>query len=208
MLRRLAVLLLLLVPFCRANNQYSETREVAWDFSAGGRIELHLRYGDLKVLPSQGNHISIRYKMQSDHADFISKVSTRFEISPSSALLRIDAPRNGSVDVELEVPERSNLLLRVTAGDAVVGPIEGDKNIETYAGDIRIDLPEHFSAGAIDVKTHAGEVTAPWGKPNGWIGGSLRYDGGGKYNVHAHTFAGDIELKEQDGVEARKCPCD
>jgi hypothetical protein len=208
MLRRLAVLLLLSLRVCYANAQHTETREQTWDFASGGRVELHMRYGDVKVLAAQDDHLSIHYTMQSEHSDFISKVTTRFEISPSAALLRIDAPRNGSVDVELKVPESSNIWLRVTAGDIVIGPIDGNKNVETYAGDIRIDLPEHFDAGAIDVRTHAGEVTAPWGKPQGWIGGTLKYDGGGKQSIHAHTFAGDIELKEREGVEARKCPCD
>jgi hypothetical protein len=208
MLRRLAVLLLLSVRLCSANNHYAETREQTWDFAGGGRVVFHMRYGDLKVSPTQDDHLSVSYTMQSDHSDFISKVTTRFEISSTAALLRIDAPRNGSINVELKVPQSSNLRLRVTAGDVTVGPIEGDEDVETEAGDIRIDLPEHFDAGAVDARTHAGDVTAPWGEPRGWLGGSLKYDGAGKFSIHVRTLAGDIELTEQDGVEARKCPCD
>jgi len=208
MLGRLAALLLVLAPLCHASDSYTETREQSWDFTAGGRVELHLSSGDLKVSPGDDNHISVRYRMQSDHADFISKVKTRFEVTPSNASLRVSGPHNGSIDVELKVPARSSLYLRVFAGDIVVGPIEGDKNVETHAGDILIDLPEHFDVGAVDASTHAGDVTAPWGKPHGWIGNSLKYAGGGKYNIHAHTFAGDIDLKENEGVEARVCPCD
>jgi hypothetical protein len=214
MLRRFADFLILvtplflIAPICHANNQYTETREQTWDFASGGRVELHMRYGDLTVLPARTDHISIRYKMQSEHSDFIPKIATRFEIGPSTAVLRIDAPRDGSVDVELTVPRNSNLLLRVAAGDIVIGPIDGDKNVETYAGDIRIELPEQFDTGPVDARTHAGDVISPWGKPHGWVGGALKYDGGGKHSIRAHTYAGDIELKEYDGVEARKCPCD
>lgn len=208
MLGRLATLLLILTPLCYARNHYTEAREQTWDFSAGGRIEVHLSYGDLKVSPADDNHISIRYTMQSEHADFIPKVTTKFEVTPSSALLRVGGPHDGSIDVELKVPAQSNLYLRVSAGDIVVGPTEGEKNVETHAGDIVIDLPQHFDVGTVDASTHAGDVTAPWGKPHGWIGGSVKYAGGGKYSIHAHTFAGDIDLKEAEGMEAQKCPCD
>ena len=208
MLGRLAAFLLILAPLSYANDHYTQTKEQTWDFSAGGRIELHLSYGDLKVWPADDNHISLRYTMQSEHADFIPRVTTKFDVTASSAVLRISGPHDGSIDVELKVPARSNLHLRVSAGDIVVGPIEGDKNVETHAGDIVINLPEHFDVGAVDASTHAGDVSAPWGKPHGWIGNSLKYAGDGKYSIHAHTFAGDIDLKEAEGMEAQKCPCD
>ena len=208
MLGRMAALLLILAPLSYANDHHTQTKEQTWDFIAGGRIELHLCCGDLKVSPGDDNHISLRYKMQSEHADFIPRVTTKFDVTASSALLRVSGPYNGSIDVELKVPARSNIYLRVFAGDIVVGPIEGDKNVETHAGDIVINLPEHFDVGAVDASTHAGDVSAPWGKPHGWIGNSLKYAGDGKYSIHAHTFAGDIDLKEVEGMEAQKCPCD
>jgi hypothetical protein len=69
-------------------------------------------------------------------------------------------------------------------------------DVETRAGDILISLADHADLGPVDASTHAGDVNAPFGKPHGWIGSKLDYNGGGKNRLHAHTFAGDIDLQQ------------
>jgi DUF4097 and DUF4098 domain-containing protein YvlB len=110
------------------------------------------------------------------------------------------------MDVELRIPAHVNLYVRVSAGDVSIDPVEGSLDVETHAGDIRIKLPEHMDLGMVDASTHAGDVNAPFGKPHGWIGGKLEYDGGGKYRIHAHTLAGDIDLEESSVNRADSGP--
>lgn len=209
MFKHAALLLLALVPLSRASDQYTQTATQSWDFAPGGRIELHMLCGDLRIVPANDSRISLSYTMHSNHPDFIRKVKPEFEVTASDAILRLEAPRNGNIDVELKVPARSDLYVRVFAGDISVGQIEGNQNVETHAGDIAIQLPEHLNYGRVDASTHAGDVSAPFGKTRGWIGSSLEYDGGGKYRVHAHTFAGDIGFEEPESAKLEEpCKCE
>lgn len=194
MWQRLAFVLFLLVPFCGAADKYQETKLASWDFISGGQVELALRFGQVEVIPSEEPRLTLIYVMRSRHKDFSRKVETQFEVGPAQAKLSLRGPSQGTIDVQLKVPLLTDLYLRVFAGDISVGRIEGSKDVETRAGDIRIFLPQTSDLGSVDASTHAGDVKAPFGKAHGWIGNKLEYQGGGKYRLHAHTFAGDIDI--------------
>ena len=206
MLRRWVVVLLLAVPLSYANDKYSETRTKDWNVDPGAKVDLQMRFGDLRVVSTNDAHLSIRYTTHSNHSDFSRKVQARFLVTPGRAALKLSAPRGGSMDVELRIPAHVNLYVRVSAGDVSIDPVEGSLDVETHAGDIRIKLPEHMDLGMVDASTHAGDVNAPFGKAHGWIGGKLEYDGGGKYRIHAHTLAGDIDLEESSVNRADSAP--
>jgi ketosteroid isomerase-like protein len=203
MLKRMAFVLLTLVPFCRGDDQYSKTDTRSWDFAPAGQVEIHVRCGgDVHIVPADDSRVVITYTMHSNHADFISKVEPQFEVKGAKAALTLKAPHDGSVEVELKVPARTDIYLRLEAGDIRLGPIQGNKDLETHAGDIEVELVDPASYGVVDASTHAGDVVAPFGKPHGWIGNSLNYQGAGAYRIHAHTFAGDITLHEAKSAES------
>jgi len=83
----------------------------------------------------------------------------------------------------------------------MIGQINGNQNVETYAGDILIRVPQQRNYGSVDASTHAGEISAFFGKSKGWIGNSLKYQGQGQYRVHVHTFAGDISFQEPESAQ-------
>jgi ketosteroid isomerase-like protein len=195
MFQKTVLVLFALVPFCRGDDKYSKTDAQNWHLDPAGQVELRVRYGDVHILPAQDSQISITYTMHSKHSDFIQKVEPRFEVRGSKATLAIKAPRNGSVDVDLKVPVQTDVYLRLSAGDVTIGPIEGNKDVETHAGDIEVDIARAASYGTVDASTHAGDVAGPFGRPHGWIGKSLKYQGAGPYRLHAHTFAGDITFQ-------------
>ena len=196
MTARIAILFLALAPVCSANSNYSETKTQTWTFAPGGHVELRLKGGDVHVVPSaDSSHISIRYKMESDHANFASKVRAEFDVTSSNADLRFKSPNDGSVDVELEVPAETSVYIRVKAGDLTVSGIEGDQDIQTIAGDIFFELPTGVKFYRVDASTHVGDIDdSPFGKPKGWLGARIHFLGDGKYRLHAHTLAGDIRF--------------
>jgi uncharacterized protein (TIGR02246 family) len=194
MLQRIGLVVLALVPFCHGDDQYSKTNTQSWEFAPAGQVELHVRYGDVHIIPADDSHLTITYAMHSNHADYIQKVEPQFAVQGAKAVLTLRAPHNGNIEVELKVPVRTDIYLRLEAGDIRLGPIEGNKDLETHAGDIDVDLVDPASYGPVDVSTHAGDVVAPFGKPHGWIGNSLNYQGTGSYRIHAHTLAGDVTI--------------
>ncbi len=165
MLKNAALLLLALVPFSQASENYTQTAMQTWEFAPGGSIEFHMLAGDLRVVPVDEPRISIHYTMHSNHANFIAKVKPDFNVNGSKAVVRLEAPRDGDIDVELRVPAQADLYLRVFAGAITVGQIEGNKNVETRAGDIQIQLPEHPNYAWVDASTLAGVVSARSAKP-------------------------------------------
>ncbi len=202
MLQRIAFVVLAFVPFCHGDDQYSKTNTQSWEFAPAGQVELHVRYGDVHIVPADDSHLAISYTMHSNHADYIGKVEPQFEVQGAKAVLTLKAPHNGSIEVDLKVPVRTDIYLRLTAGDIHLGPIEGNKDLETHAGDIEVDLVDPASYGAVDASTHAGDVVAPFGKPHGWIGNSLNYQGAGSFHIHAHTLAGDVTLRGPKAPES------
>lgn len=204
MLQRIALVLLALAPFCHGDDKYSKTNAQSWEFAPAGQVELHIRYGDVHIVAGDDSHLAISYTMHSSHADFIPKVEPEFEVKSGKAVLTLKAPRNGSTEVDVKVPSRTDIYLRLQAGDIRLGPIAGSKDLETRAGDIEVDLVDQTSYGPVDASTHAGDVVAPFGKPHGWIGNSLNYQGTGSYRIHAHTLAGDITFREPKAEEGSR----
>ena len=100
MLKGIALLVLAVAPLTLASDTYTKTVSQSWDFEQGGSVELHMPAGDLRVVPGNDSSISISYTMRSHHPDFVGKVKLAFEVVKSSAaVLRLEAPHNGSVDI-------------------------------------------------------------------------------------------------------------
>lgn len=196
MIKKLVVLLLAIAPVCGANSEYTGTKSQIWQFAPGGRIELRLKGGDVHVVPApDSNHIVIRYTTESEDKDFARKVKPKFDVTSSSALLRFGSPMHGSVDVDLEVPTQTSILIRVKGGDVTVSGINGDQDIRTVGGDINLELPADAKFYRVDASTHVGDIlNSPFGAPKGWLGANVHFRGDGKYRLHAHTFAGDIRF--------------
>jgi hypothetical protein len=213
MLRRialvfLALVFLALVPFCHGDDKYSKTSTQSWAFVPAGQVELHVRYGDVHIMPADDAHLAITYTVHSNHADLLEKVEAQFEVNGAKAVLTLKAPRNGNAEVDVKVPARTDIYLRLEAGDIKLGRIEGNKDLETHAGDIDVDLIDPASYGPVDASTHAGDVVAPFGKPHGWIGNSLNYQGTGSYRIHAHTLAGDVTFHSAKTAENAQAGAD
>jgi DUF4097 and DUF4098 domain-containing protein YvlB len=202
MMKHAAVLFLALAGLCQAKEQYTKTNVQSWDFTPGGKVELRVRAGEVHIVPTEDTRISLSYTMHSNHARFLRQVEPTFHIVGSNAKLVLKAPRGGNVDVELRVPAHTDLFVRLLAGDVDVDRVEGNHNVETFAGDIQIRLLENQAYGVVDASTRAGDVSAPFGHTKGWIGNSMRYEGAGKYRLHAHTFAGDVNFQAPSTAQA------
>jgi len=178
--------------------KHRETRSEIRDFAPGGRLELHLRGGDVHIAPGDDQHIRLRYTTESSSADFAGKVKTELAMSGQTMKLDVKAPHGGSVNLEVEVPAHTDLYIRMLGGDLEVGPVKGNQDLQTHFGDIRVTLPPRTEYGTVDASTHAGDVNAPEGRPHGFIGSSVTFQGKGKYHIHTHTGAGDILFDTSD----------
>jgi len=188
---------LLVVPFTLASDwKYEETHTDVRDFAAGGILHVRLSVGDLQVRRGDSGKIRLRYTVKSRRESHVKEAHVDFEVRGNDASIEFHAPgTNTQVDVELEIPQNTNLDIHQKVGDLTVEDVEGDKDLELNVGDIRV---ENSRSGYRNVhaSTSIGDVNSDgYGETSGWLGKTLRYHGNGKYELRAHVSVGDITLE-------------
>lgn len=95
----------------------------------------------------------------------------------------------------IEVPARSDLHLRVHAGDIRIEGIEGNKDVRMSAGDLDIDVqPDTLRYAHASVSI--GDLTArSLGIEKDGFKNSLDWFGDGQYTLDARLFVGDVHLR-------------
>jgi len=96
----------------------------------------------------------------------------------------------------VEVPKTSNLYVRMFAGQMNVSDITGDKDVELHAGQLNMDIgkPEDYFRVEASVLTGSVEASA-FNVSKGGLFRSFEHGGPGKYRLHAHVGAGEIDLR-------------
>ena len=193
------IVCLLLVPLCAASDdwKYEETRSDARDFVSGGLVHVRLSVGDVRILRGDSNKIHLRYTVKSRHEKNVKDARVDFDVRGNDASIEFHTPSGGNTqfDVELEVPQNTNLDVHEKVGDLTVEEIEGDKDLTLSVGDIRV-ATGHSGYRSVHATTSIGDVNGDgYGETRGWLGKTLRYHGDGKYELRAHVSVGDITLE-------------
>jgi hypothetical protein len=165
-------------------------------FISGGLIRLHLEAGGYTVTPSDGENIVV-----SCHANGGELRRVKVQIKRTAATADVyvsDTPRS-NFQGTIEVPRRSNLWVRLSAGEMVVEEVEGDKDVQVLAGRIRIDIPHPEQYGRRRASVITGSlVSSAFEVSKGGLFRSFEQQGPGKYSLHAHVITGEINLRGSD----------
>ena len=185
-------------PFCTASDwDYEETHSDARDFAAGGSVHVRLRVGDMHIRRGDSNRISLRYTIKSRRERNVKDAHVDFKVRGNEATLEFHVPssHNTQFDVELEVPENTNLDVHDKVGDVTVEDVDGDKDLTLGVGDIRV-ANGRSGYRVVNASAGIGDVSGDgYGETSGWLGKSLKYHGEGKYELRAHVGVGDIKLE-------------
>jgi hypothetical protein len=157
----------------------------------GGVVHLRLSYGDYLIKPGSDDRISVRW-VDSRGVDIRDKVT--ITVSGNKANIRTEgAIKHGHFIVE--IPSRSDILLRLKAGDLQISGIEGNKDIHMTAGDLSIDAnPASYSRvhGSVtfgDIDAQALHIS------KGGIRRSFDWHGDGPYQMRASLMMGDLRIR-------------
>ena len=193
----LALVLFSAVPMSAFSDwNYEETRSDAREFAAGGFVHVRMSVGDMHIRRGDTNKISLRYTIKSRREKNVKEATVDFDVRGSNATIEFHAPTGGNTqfDVELEVPQNTNIDVHEKVGDVTVEDVEGDKDLSLGVGDIRVS---NGRAGyrLVNASTGIGDVHGDgYGETSGWLGKTLKYHGDGKYELRAHVGVGDIHL--------------
>jgi hypothetical protein len=195
---KIALLCLLLVPLAAADDwKYEETHTDARDFVSGGYLHVRFSVGDIHVKRGDSNRIKLEYTIKSRRESNLKEAHVEFNVSGNNATIEFHSPMSGNTnfDVELEIPQNTNLDLHQKVGDMTIDKIDGDKDLSLGVGDIHI-ATERAGYRMVRADTGIGDVDSDgYGDTGGWLGKTLRYHGDGKYELRAHVGVGDIKLE-------------
>jgi hypothetical protein len=159
------------------------------------KLSLDLRSGDYKVVGSTAEKVSVR--TTGDRAEKGREVSLTFKHMNNHAELRMTGgPINNGPSILIEIPKASNLTVRLPFGDLNIEGVSGDKDVEMHAGDLNIEVGNPADYAHVDASVNAGDLSAgPFGETKDGLFRSFEKSGPGRYRLHAHVGAGDLNLR-------------
>ena len=171
-----------------------ESHPFTADFHSGGKLRMYLRSGDFRVVGGPDNKITVR--ITGRNADRASDVRVQLEGSNDSADLTVSGGPKNDLEIVIEVPKKTGLFVRMTAGNLELKHVVGDKDAELHAGELIIDVGDASDYSRVDASVYSGGLEAsPFGESHGGLFRSFHKEGNGKYHLHAHVGAGDLTLQ-------------
>jgi hypothetical protein len=188
--------LVLSVP--RAHAQAADTEQVgkspvAAKFISGGRVRLSLCPGAIEVTGRDDNQLRVSYTTRANEEK---EVRVRIMVNGDQAAIRVSGCPHNNFELRIEVPKTSNLYARMFAGEMSIGGIRGDKDVEMHAGHLTLEIGRPDENGHVDASVLTGDLEASaFDVSKGGLFRSFDHRGPGKFRVHAHVGAGQLELR-------------
>lgn len=103
---------------------------------------------------------------------------------------------NNNLQVRIEIPRRTNLRVRMFAGELKLNEIKGDKDLDIGAGQITISDIHPAEYRTVNASVSIGEVKAPAFKADkgGFFRSLAKSTSDGEYRLRAHVSTGEIDL--------------
>jgi hypothetical protein len=160
-------------------------------FMAGGTVRLDLAAGEYEIVASKDNHIRVSWDDRGKNAD----VTLRIDVNASRATVRTETPWKDGPTIRIELPRRTNMVVRLTAGDLKINGIEGSKDVSARAGDVIISVGPREQYRYVKASVSVGDLTADAFNVNkDGLFRSFEWTGTGQYELRAQLMAGDLKL--------------
>src|SRR6516162_3399353 len=134
-----------LAPICSASDwDYEETQNDSREFVSGGYLHVRMSVGDVHIRRGDSTKIKLTYTVKSRREQNVKEARVDFDVHGNDATIEFHAPSGGNTqfNVELEVPQTTNLDVHEKVGDMSIDSVEGDKDLNLGVGDIRITLAQ------------------------------------------------------------------
>jgi hypothetical protein len=162
-------------------------------FSPGGQLYLDLCSSGVELKGVDNDRVRVSYHADREPA---SNVRVRLETVDSRAKVKVTGCPHNNFRVTIEVPKSSDLYVRMFAGELEVRNITGNKDVQLHAGQLTMDVGEPADYGHVDASVSSGELDASAFNVNkGGLFRSFDHTGPGKYRLHAHVGAGELDLR-------------
>jgi hypothetical protein len=176
-----------------ASEHVSQSSPIEKTFQSDGRVYMRLSAGEYLIEPRQDDKLVVAWEVRDPSDARYAKAGIGIE--GRDARIETEGPSNG-FDVKIGVPVRSDLFVKLTAGELTVKGVEGHKDLKALAGEIRIDVDDSAVYRSVDAAVMAGEIQArAFGGHKGGLFRAFEWKGDGKYDLKARLTAGEIHLR-------------
>lgn len=164
------------------------------EYPSGSQLNMHLRSGDIRVVGTSSNKISVR--VDAKNLEEARSVKVVFDRSDNSGTLRVLGGPKNDTQIVVEVPKATGLFVRMPAGQLEISDVTGDKDVQIHAGELILHVGDPADYSHVDASVITGDIDAPpFHEDHGGLFRSFHKDGNGKYKLHAHVGAGDLTLR-------------
>jgi hypothetical protein len=164
------------------------------DFPSGSQVSIHVRSGDVRVVGRADNKVTVR--VSAKDWEKAKEIKVQFERLENSGDLDISGGPKNDTQITVEVPRATGLFVRMPAGQLEISDITGDKDVELHAGELIVGIGNPADYSHVDASVTTGGIeAAPFGEDHGGLFRSFHKSGNGKYKLHAHVGAGDLNLR-------------
>jgi len=181
-------------PQAGTTAEWKTSNTVERAFAPSGRVRMDLSAGGYRISGTADNRIRLQWTVR-DPGD-ASKVRTNVNVRGSEATVSAEGPSN-NFRVDIQLPARVDLTVRLSAGELKIKNVAGNKDVEMSAGEMDIDVDKAEDYRRVDASVWAGEIHAvPFNAVKGGLFRTFDWTGHGAYNLHAKLKAGEIRFRE------------
>lgn len=169
------------------------------DFPSDGQLRMHIRSSGVRITGTDENKIQIHFSCP--NTNDLSNVRVAFKKNGNRGDLDISGGPSNNFQITMEVPRNSDLYVRMFAGELDVSGINGNKDMQIHAGELRLSLVKSEDYGPVNLSVTTGDLDASaFGVSKSGLFRSfhtktaLHKAAAGKYSLYAHVGAGDLTI--------------
>ena len=160
-------------------------------FAPGRHLWMDLSSGTYTVQPGSDDKVVVRWDTTDPDSQNI-KVSLDARGSDAAVITQGES---GHFRIIVEVPARTDITSRLSAGDFRIQGISGNKDVSSWAGNVVIEVvrPEEYKT--VSASVTAGDLDASaFDVKKGGLFRSFSWKGPGTYKLDVRLTAGDLRL--------------
>ncbi len=162
-------------------------------FAPGQRVRMDLSAGEYTIRAGRDDRIRVEWDTRDDESR---RARVDIVARGSEATIVTRGPKH-RFRVTIELPARTDITTRLSAGELRIRGISGDKDIRSLAGEVDIDVVRADDYGPVSAQVTAGELSArPFGVAKGGLFRSFSMRGPGRFSLRVRLMAGEIRLRQ------------
>lgn len=164
------------------------------DFASGGKLHLKVRSGEVRIVGTNENRISV--ELSGRNVSRAHDVRVQLEEKNGLTNVHVTGGPHNELRITVRIPKETDLYARVPYGDVRIENVVGNKDVAVHAGDLTVDVGDPADYGRVEASVSTGDLDGrAFGESKDGLFRSFEKTSNGKYSLKAHVGAGDLTLE-------------